>query len=330
MELVALIKDPQHVCYRYRIEAFRPFLEHSGYRLTYRILPKNTWARVRLYSQLRGTVVLLQRFLLPCWELALLRWQTHRLLYDFDDAVFLRDSYSKRGQLHPRRMRRFAATVATSDIVVAGNNFLAEQAGKWTRSDKIRVIPTCIDSQRYHGQTRTSPSDGKELVWIGSSSTLQGLERIAPLFEALGKDIPGLRLRVICDRFPNFHNLDVIQRPWSPQREVEDLIEADIGISWIPDDLWSRGKCGLKILQYMTASLPVLANPVGVHPEMIRHGENGFLATTFEQWRTALLQLTQNKQLRQKMGQSGRLVSANEYHVSHGSQAWLDVLSRLG
>ena len=259
----------------------------------------------------------------------MLRRQARRLIYDFDDAVFLRDSYSPRGQHHPRRLRRFAATVAACDAVVAGNDFLAEQASRWCPPGRIRTIPTCVDPARYQPPTTRPTGDGKELVWIGSSSTLQGLEQVAPMLESLGRDVPGLRLRVICDRFPRFDNLEVVRRPWSAAREADDLAEGDIGISWIPDDLWSRGKCGLKVLQYMAAGLPVIANPVGVHPEMIRHGETGYLAATFEEWRSAVVRLSRDADLRRGMGEAARRRPEGQYFVPVGGQAWIDLLDAL-
>ena len=82
----------------------------------------------------------------------------------------------------------------------------------------------------------------------------------------------------------HFDPLPVVACPWTEAGEAAEIAAADVGISWIPDDDWSRGKCGLKVLQYMAAGLPVVANPVGVHAEMIRHGETGFLAETTEQW----------------------------------------------
>ena len=76
--------------------------------------------------------------------------------------------------------------------------------------------------------------------------------------------------------------MKVVFRPWSRETETAELAEGDIGIAYMPDDSWSLGKCGLKVLQYMAAGLPVVANPVGVHREMIVHGETGFLADTPE------------------------------------------------
>ena len=329
MDLVALVKDPDHVCCRYRLEAFRAPLARAGHSLTLCVLPRRWWGRVSLYPRLRGKNVILQRQLLAGWELGMLRRQARRLIYDFDDAVFLRDSYSHRGQHHPRRLRRFAATVAACDAVVAGNDFLAEQASRWCPPARIRTIPTCVDPSRYQMPTTRPTGDGKELVWIGSSSTLQGLEQVAPMLESLGRDVPGLRLRVICDRFPRFENLEVVPREWSAAREADDLAEGDIGISWIPDDLWSRGKCGLKVLQYMAAGLPVIANPVGVHPEMIRHGETGYLAATFEEWRSAVVRLSRDPALRRGMGEAARRRPEGQYFVPVGGQAWIDLLARL-
>ena len=83
-------------------------------------------------------------------------------------------------------------------------------------------------------------------------------------------------------------HLPVRSCPWSESSEAAAIATADIGIAWVPDDLWSRGKCGLKILQYMAAGLPVVANPVGVQAEMVQHGETGFLAETSDQWHEAI------------------------------------------
>jgi glycosyltransferase involved in cell wall biosynthesis len=133
----------------------------------------------------------------------------------------------------------------------------------------------------------------------------------------------------VCDRFLKLEHLPVVPCVWSQSSEVADLAAADIGISWIPDDLWSRGKCGLKVLQYFAAGLPVVANPVGVQAEMVRHGENGFLAETPNEWSEAVGRLAADPGLRQRLGQAGRRLVEATYSVSVGARRWLDLLDRL-
>src|SRR5213076_2210944 len=133
-------------------------------------------------------------------------------------------------------------------------------------------------------------------------------------------------LRLICDRFLSLQSLPIIPCPWRVNREAADLAAADIGVSWIPDDDWSRGKCGLKVLQYMAAGLPVVANPVGVHAEMIRHGENGFLAETLGQWAEAVGRLARDPALRRRMGRAGRRRVESDYAVAVGARHWLALL----
>src|SRR5262249_46059491 len=156
-----------------------------GHSLSLCALPRGWWSRWRLFRRLSGASVILQRRLLPGWQLALLRRQVRRLIFDFDDAVFLRDSYSDRGLHDSRRLRRLAATVSACDAVVAGNGFLAEQAARWAGVARVHVIPTCVDPFLYSPRRPDVPGDGRTLVWIGSSSTLQGLEAIAGLLEEL-------------------------------------------------------------------------------------------------------------------------------------------------
>ncbi|HEX5272618.1 MAG TPA: glycosyltransferase family 4 protein [Gemmataceae bacterium] len=329
MRLVALVESPDHVCCRYRLAAFRPYLEAAGHTLDLRPWPRRWWSRLRLGRALDGAdVVILQRRLLPVWLLYLLRCAAPRLVFDFDDAVFVRDSYSPKGPHSASRLHRFMATVETADAVVAGNRYLADEATRWAAAPgRVHLVPTCVDPSRY--APARHDGDGVELVWVGSSSTLRGLEIVRPLLERVGREVPGARLKLVSDRFLRLNHLPVIERPWSECAEAADVASADVGISWVPDDLWSRGKCGLKVLQYMAAGLPVVANPVGVQAELVRPGETGFLACTPDEWVAALRRLAGDPDLRRRLGAAGRRLVEAEFGVAAGAARWVGLLDGL-
>jgi glycosyltransferase involved in cell wall biosynthesis len=329
VQLTALVERADHVCCRYRLAAFRPFLERAGHTIQLVALPRQPLQRLWLYQRLRGATVILQRKLLPPWEIAFLRWTARSVVFDFDDAVFLRDSYAAKGLYDRRRLRRFAATIRACDAVAAGNAFLARSAARWTSPGRIYVVPTCVDPALYPPTVLRPRDAGVQLVWVGSSSTLRGLETIRPMLEELGSRVPDARLKIICDRFLRFDPLPVVACPWTEAGEAAEIAAADVGVSWIPDDDWSRGKCGLKSLQYMAAGLPVVANPVGVHVEMIRHGETGFLVETTEQWVEAVGRLARDPDLRQRMGVAGRRLLEEKYSVARGAERWLSLLRQL-
>jgi len=323
MRLLALVDSPDHVCCRYRIRAFEPALRDAGCSLVCQPLERRLLPRLaQLRDAARHHAVIVQRKLLPRWQLALLRRHARHLIFDFDDAVLYRDSYDRRGPISVRRERRFAAMARAADTVIAGNDFLADCALRAGASaERVRTIPTCVDLDRYPPRserlTRVQEAGDRpiELVWIGSSSTLKGLESQRSLWEGLGAAIPGLRLRVVCDRFPDFQGVQVVPSPWTETGEAEELAKADVGVSWIPDDVWSRGKCGLKVLQYQAASLPTIANPVGVHPEMIESGVNGYLASTLDEWIDAVRGAADPAR-RLEMGRAARSRMESHYSVA--------------
>ncbi len=330
MQLTALVESPTHVCCRYRLAALRPFLEAAGHQLDLQPRPDSAWGWMSLTRPLNSTdVVILQRKLLTRWQLYLLRRAARTLIFDFDDAVFLRDSYAAKG-LHSRTRRyRFRNLICAADRVIAGNAFLRDQAARWTTPGRVHLVPTCVNPALYPLASHRRPAGTAQLVWVGSASTLQGLERMQPLLEALGRDCPGLCLKLVCDRFLSLRRLPVLPCPWSEAREGDELAAADIGVSWVPDDLWSRGKCGLKVLQYMAAGLPVVANPVGVQAEMVRHGETGFLTDTPAQWTEAVRRLTHDPELRRRMGRAGRRLLETRYSVATAARHWLALLDGI-
>src|SRR5687768_14459919 len=105
MKVLALTEGPNHVCYRYRIEAFALALAERGWTLESLPLEPNTFQRsAQLRAAAAADVVVLQRKLLPLWQLRLLRRAARWLIYDFDDALFYRDSYHRKGPMSWARL----------------------------------------------------------------------------------------------------------------------------------------------------------------------------------------------------------------------------------
>ncbi len=330
MRLVALAESETHVCCRYRLAAFGPALTAAGHTLGIRSLPQSLLGRLTLGSDLTSyDAVVVQRKLLPRWAIMLLRRRTNQLIFDFDDAVWLRDSYSAKGFNDPRRAARFRATITACDLVIAGNEYLAAEALRHTPANRVRVIPTCVDVARYQVAPPVDRIPTLTLVWVGSSSTLRGLERFGATLSAIGRALPGTRLKLICDRFVEFPGLTVERCVWNEATEAEEIAAAAVGIGWAPDAPWSRGKCGLKVLQYQAAGLPVVSNAVGVQADFVRTGETGFLASTTEQWVNAIRTLAADAALRRRLGDSARRQVETHYSVEAGANRWLESLQSL-
>ena len=317
MKVLALIERPNHVCYRYRIEAFAWALREQGLMLEAAPLGRSTLGRIGQFRRVRRAgVVILQRKLLPLWQLYILRQSARCLIYDVDDAVFHRDSYSRKPPHSRTRFARFWATVYAADAVIAGNPYLHDRVAGYVGPDAARLIPTCVESGRYplgeHHRVRSSI----RLAWIGGRSTMASLDRAKPQLAAVGDCLPGLELRVISDAALRLDGITVVPRTWSSANEAAELADCDVGINWLPDDPWSRGKCGLKVLQYMAAGLPVVANPVGMNRHMVVHGRTGLLATTPTEWREAIGRLAADPELRRSMGRAGRQLVEKRFGVA--------------
>jgi glycosyltransferase involved in cell wall biosynthesis len=225
------------------------------------------------------------------------------LVFDFDDAVFLPYRSPSNGWLSLLKAPSKTRTICRSaSHVMVGNNYLAEYARRFNR--KVTVIPTTIDTDTYRVEPvrdTASPVIG----WTGSYSTVQHLDVLRSTLSELAKR-ERFRVRVIGPSDYKLEGVEVEVVPWRSRTEVQDLAAVDIGIMPLPDNLWSRGKCGCKALQYMGLGIPAVCSPVGVNTDLIRDGENGFLANSAEEWIARLTVLLRSPELRRKLGMAGR------------------------
>ncbi len=319
MQLLTLTEGPDHVCYRYRVKAFAEYLQSVGWEVRDEPLERSWSGFVRQLGRVaKVDVTILQRRLMSRPKLHLLRSKARCLIYDVDDAVFLRDSNSAKSPYSARRDHRFRAVVRAADAVLAGNRFLVEEVNRRAGRACALFFPTCVDPRRYPLTQDGLGTNRLDLVWIGSQATLSSLERGFGHLSVAASCLESLRLKVVCDVFPTDSPLPIVQAKWSAASEARELAAADVGISWLPRHPYTDGKCGLKVLQYMAAGLPVVTNPVGVHRDLVRHGQTGFLASTAEEWSAALSRLAGDRQLRRQMGAAGRAFVEREYSV----QVW--------
>ena len=316
-QLLALTEDIDFVCYRYRLAAFAPALAAAGWRL-------EPWPRPRDLREFAATLramraadaVVIQRRLFSAAKGWLIRRATRVLLFDFDDAVYFRDSNSPRGAADPVRRSRFRRIARMADACLAGSDHLCREAVA-VGGDHVHLMPTCVDPERYGIAAHARPSGAVELVWIGSPSTAPSLLDARGCLQA-ATAAADMRLHLICDGLPRDVGMPARHSVWSGLTEAEALARADIGVAWLPDHPWSAGKCGLKVLQYMAAGLPVVANPVGIHGKLIEHGRTGFLADTPAAWREAIAVLAAAPELRREMGRAARRQVERQWSV----QTW--------
>jgi glycosyltransferase involved in cell wall biosynthesis len=226
------------------------------------------------------------------------------VIFDFDDAIYmLHTSEANRHFGWLKFPGKTAAICRLSSHVVVGNEFLAEYARQFNRN--VTVVPTSIDTTLYRPQPKTN-SNGKVVIgWTGSSTSQTYLEWFAPVLRKL-KETRDFELRVVSNREPDMPGLDHVWRPWSPETEIAEIGQFDIGIMPMPDDKWSLGKCALKALQCMSLGMATVASDIGANREVIQHNVNGMLAASDDDWLVQLKQLVDDPALRARLGAAGK------------------------
>ena len=308
---------------RYRAFNYFPYLQQAGWQTDHLTAAQGPVQRLRILRRAgRADVVVIVRKTLSPLFLHLLRKTARHLVFDFDDAIFLRSN----GEPSTRRLSGFQRTMAACDAVWAGNHYLADAAAE--SRGRVSVLPTSVEPDRYRVEV-DKPHDHLDMVWIGSRSTRKYLLEALPALETLAQHHTHLRLKIIADFDLDTRHLTTVPIAWKQATEATELAASHIGIAPMPDNPWTRGKCALKILQYMAAGLPVVASPAGVNRDVVLDGENGYFAVTTDDWFGRLDELIRDGAKRGLFGRRGRERVIEGYSEAGTAKKMLAELNRL-
>jgi glycosyltransferase involved in cell wall biosynthesis len=320
---------------RYRIEQWAPFLTQQGIEVTFRpfmsrrgmnVLYQRGHLGVKLWETARGycrrvkdsfgrtqhdlTYVYREAApLAPVWlERFLLRGQ--RVVLDFDDALYLPDaSPANAWAARLKSARKTEALCRLSTHVIVGNETLAGFAREHARL--VTVVPSTVEAGRY--ALRPRPVNRRPIVgWTGSPTTVAHLRTLEPALRRLRERVD-YELRVIGGGVVQMPGVDVVCVPWRSETEADDLRPLDVGVMPLPDDEWSRGKCGMKAIQYMALGIPPVVSPIGFNATLVEHESTGLHARTDDQWVEQIARLLANPELRAQLGSAGRAVVLERY-----------------
>lgn len=349
--LFLTLYDEQWADSRIRVYQYLPILENRG--IEYRVITVITkgfsrYGRLRYYVSaclniffkwlkvvslsFKYDAILINNVLLPLHLEKMIKASNKSIIYDFCDAPYVGydTDYLARGPVRIL-LRRFGKIWLSRMLKISRHVLVGNEQNKQFAShfcQNVTVITGPVDTERYTpGESKKSDSSNIVVGWIGSPSTTPYLKSLENVFRSLCGSYPSLVIELVGTAELKIEGVPVVIKKWDFESEVNDLQNFDIGIMPLPDNEWTRGKGGYKLLQYMACGIPCVGSPVGINTEIIQDGFNGFLVRNEQEWLEKLCLLIENPNLRRKMGQNGRVIAEEKYSIQANIHKFLAVLN---
>lgn len=246
-------------------------------------------------------------------------------VYDIDDLVFdpgLADQIDVYRKMKPDQQREYHAGMQSieralrgSDFVTVSTPFLGEYASNFT-GKPVWVIPFGVNDRQVETAANLPGfTDGPRFITYLSgtntherdfSEAVAALRRILTEYDDvylklvghldIDTHLPGLQHKVIPIPFMHWKSL------------VFEAASAYINIApFEPGSPFCQSKSDLKYVEPALSGVPTIASPISSFQSSIRHGVNGMIATTADDWHAAFKALLDDPDLRQRMGQAARV-----------------------
>lgn len=334
--LILAIGDKTVASSRVRIFSYMPYLNKSGIRATVLcytpswhakkiILRKKISMVEKLLSKIYSSyinflllamayfydVIYIQKVALSPYIINMLKIINRNYLFDFDDAIYC--------------YKDIRHITANASAVVVANKYLEAFALKYNK----RVFKLASPVEPDHKPKDVKNENVVTMGWIGSPETSEYLYNIIPVFKKLKQRHNNFEMAFMGLDGKISYELALLGAKiinWSLRGENDFLEEIDMGIMPLESTDYAKGKAGYKLLQYMAKGVACVASPVGINNEIIKHNQNGFLASTQDEWLDRLDALVRDRSLRMRIGLEGYNTAKSSYSYEVNAPRLLHVL----
>jgi len=297
---------------RLRVIKILPFLQGISCGLD--VAPKNFLHVFALLPKIiKSQKIFVQKELVPISFLWLLKLLGRTLIFDFDDAIHLRQLSAGGYRYSRKRQARFQRICKFADVLVAGNEYL-EKIAILNGAKNVVVIPTGVELPAVLKSQHEKVPNLLTLGWIGTRVNLPFLESWEPIFNRLNKSGIKFNLKVMSSNRPNFinfHSYEFVE--WSDFEQSKFLDSIDIGLMPLKNNEYTAGKCAYKALQYLSYGKVVIASDVGVNSSWL--GKSAFVSNSSDDIFDAIKRLSSDEELRKEMGSVGRNLIENRFNI---------------
>ncbi|MCU0485450.1 MAG: glycosyltransferase [Anaerolineales bacterium] len=241
--------------------------------------------------------------------LDLARGANKPVIFDLDDMLFnLPDGHPEKALgAYTSSLLPMLSAVVEADLVTVSTPQLQKHLLSF--NPNVVVLPNYLDDNLWAFKPpRSCHAMGNpiRIGYMGSSSHIPDLEFIMPVLIELLNRYPGkLQIHIWGTEPPHA----LMMRPevrWipSPSNKYVDFARyfqtqcADIFVAPLLDNVFNHCKSPIKFLEYSALGVAGVYSRITPYEQIIQHGENGFLASTQNEWLEYLIRLVEDEQLR--------------------------------
>lgn len=216
------------------------------------------------------------------------------------------------------------------DGVICSTRFLADMYSAFNKN--TYVVENSLDF-RVWDKVRNKRTKDVRIGWMGGDGHQEDLRTIEAPLKAFLKKHTNVYFYCV-NGVPDFFRSATRVVPILKWYRIDKYPAAigklgfDIGLAPLVDNNFTRGKSNLRKLEYGGLKIPVIAANVGHFAQTVKHGKDGFLYSSPEEFTQALESLVFNKKLRVAMGRYNYADVKANFNTDVRAREYVEILQQ--
>jgi hypothetical protein len=332
---------------RYRSYQYKNSLEENGFNITYLPLFPSQYIHDLYQKGKKNWQILLPQYISRFFKILFLRNYDilfieyelfpfmpyffekialigkKNIVIDYDDATFHTYDKSRISLVRFLCGKKIYKLVAKASLVITGSPYLTKVLSAYNKN--IVEIPTSIQFAKYKIANSPSSTTVFKIGWIGSKNTSVNVLMLKNVFLKLQNKYK-LELQLVGfdkNLLSSLAGINYQLIQWHEDTEVDTIRQFDVGIMPLENNFFNHGKCGFKLIQYMSCGIPTVSTPLEANVKIDNSNGNLF-ATSEDEWYDSFKKIIEQKDyFLNVVGKKNRITIENFYCVEANSKFYV-------